>query len=256
MSKIKFLILVVNLIFIGSLSVSAQIRLPPQTVIKNTVFVRTYRDTLYWKAPGINDFWNWTPGIEFSLTGPIPRGNQLSVEFTMPDGKPWFSEDLHTENVQEGQISSAFSTIPGHADKNGILTTGTFGFKIILKNGLENTQKELYRGKFTVNKIYRGNGLPQFKNQNEYYVEQDWVMPIGYLGYNFAVNAEAPPIWASMWFRGENTTEKLQGFLFCNGKQISSTTNSSMGSADSRKSLLTSGNDVDPRWELLVSKSF
>ena len=154
----------------------------PQTVLKNTVYVRTYRDTLYWKAPNQNDFWNWTAGIQFSFTGPLPRGNQLSVDFTLPDGKPWYSQDLQANNIGENEVGFAEAASPPmHADKRGILLTGTFGFKIILKNGLENTQKELYQGKFTVNKIYRGNGLPQFKNQNEYYVEQDWVMPIGYL---------------------------------------------------------------------------
>ena len=230
---------------------SFQPAIPPQTVLKNTVYVRTYRDTLYWKAPNQNDFWNWTAGIQFSFTGPLPRGSQLSVDFTLPDGKPWYSQDLQANNIGENEVGFAEAASPPmHADKRGILLTGTFGFKIILKNGLENTQKELYQGKFTVNKIYRGNGLPQFKNQNEYYVEQDWVMPIGYLGFNPGIDATSPPIWASMWFRGANTEDKLGAFLFYNGKQISSTTNSNQGGASSVKSLLTSGNDVDPRWEL------
>lgn len=229
---------------------SLQTGIPPQSVLKNTVFVRTYRRNLFWKAPDQNDYWNWTPAVEFSFMGPMPRGNQLSVEFTMPDGSPWFSEDLHTDVIGEGQLGSTASLSTGTLDKRAIITTGTFGFKIILTNGLENTRKELYKGKFTVNKVYRGNGLPQFKNQNEFYVEQDWVMPIGYLGFNTQVDPKGPPLWASMWFRGSNNATELQAFLFYNGKQIASTTNSDTGSANSMKSLLTSGNDADPRWEL------
>lgn len=212
-------------------------------VMKQSLFVRTYRDTMFWKQPNIENNWSWMAGLEFDATGTIPDASFINVEFTMPDGKPWYAVDITAPTLAAGKVAHIETPAPPtHLDKRNILDTGVFGFKISLKNGLSGTNQELYKGRFTVKKFHVGNNLPAFKNQFEYYVDQDWTLPIGYLW----AKEDASAIGAAMWFRGENV-DKLEGYLFYNGKQIGSTKSS--GAAMSDKKLLTSGNDTEPRWE-------
>ena len=117
-----------------------------------------------------------------------------------------------------------------------------------MKNEVMGTNATLLTGKFKVNKFHVGNNLPAFKNQFEYYVDQDWSLPIGYLWLSTQADAKAPVVVATLWFRGESDATKLAAYLFYNGKQIASTKEQT-GSEASDASLLTSGNDKDPRWE-------
>lgn len=235
----RFLVIAILVLGFQSLSLAQD----SAQIIKSSLFVRTYRENLYWKQPNANDYWCWMAGAEFDLTGEIPDASFINVEFTMPDGKKWFAVEMTAPTISAGRIAHLTTPVNTiHLDKRYILDTGVFGFKITLKNGLSGTVQELYKGRFTVKKFHVGNNLPAFKNQFEYYVDQDWTMPIGYLWQ--MPNQDA--VGAAIWFRGENT-DKLAGYLFCNGKQIAST--KSDGNAASDKKLLTSGNDSEPRWE-------
>lgn len=222
-------------------------------VIKSTLHVRAWRMLRYWKQPNADNFWSWMPGLEFQAYGTIPDSGFFTIDYTMPDGKIWFSADV-TPQIAAGNLT-AYAQSPrpvGHDDKRGILDVGTFGFKIRFRNGITGLDQEIYKGRFKVNKFHVGNNLPDFKNQFEYYVEQDWNLPIGYIWLDYVADKDAPPLKVAMWFRGENSDTNLAAYVYYNGKQIASTKSSSTGAANNDKSLLTSGNDKDPRWERWV----
>jgi hypothetical protein len=219
------------------------------TLLKYSVQVTANRLLRYWKAPDTDNYWSWLPKVNFLVMGPVMAGTVFTVDFTNPDGSPWYSVECFSESIEAGRWGGVGTpAITTHIDKRTTLVTGIFGFKIRMKNEVMGTNATLFTGKFKVNKFHKGNNLPQFKNQFEYYVDQDWSMPIGYLWLATQTDPKAPVTVATMWFRGESDSTKLAAYLFYNGKQIGSTKESTGGAASDAK-LLTSGNDTDPRWE-------
>jgi len=227
----------------------AKAQTPTPTIIKSTLYVRADRMLRYWKQPNTDNYWSWMPEVQFTVAGPIADASYFTIEFTMPDGKPWYSVDVNVQAIGANEFHSVETPEPsGHQDKRGIIETGTFGFKIRFRNGLSGIDQEFYKGRFKVNKFHKGNDLPAFKNQFEFYVDQDWTLPIGYLWLNYLGDKDAPPLQAAMWFRGDCDNSNIAAYVYYNGKQIAST--KQYGTAHNNKSLITSGNDADPRWEL------
>jgi hypothetical protein len=218
-------------------------------LLKYSVQVTAGRLVRYWKAPEAENYWSWLPRVSFLVMGPVIAGTVFTIDFTNPDGSPWYSVDCMSEAIEAGRWGVIGTpVITTHIDKRTTLATGVFGFTIKVKNEVMGTNATLYSGKFKVNKFHVGNNLPAFKNQFEYFVDQDWRLPIGYLWLSTQTDSRSPVLVATMWFRGESDSTKLAAYLFYNGKQIGSTKEST-GGADSDLSLLTSGNDKDPRWE-------
>lgn len=222
--------------------------IPASTILKTTLKVRCARDVNYWKQPTLKNFWSWMPQLQFSLTGPIDDASYLTYEFFTPDGKPWYSLDTAPFSIQADQFLDFESeAVPRWTDKRSTIQTGTFSFKITLKNSLQGTVKQLYQGKFNVKKEFAGTPHPDFKNQYLFYVEQDWRLPMAYLNFNVRENANAPVFQPSMWFRGDNNN-RLKGYLFYNGKQIA---NTESGGSDQRDYIIAEGDsDSKYRWEL------
>lgn len=218
-------------------------------LLKYSVQVTANRLVHYWKQPEVDNYWSWMPRVNFLVMGPVMAGTVFTIDFTNPDGSPWYSVDCLTESIEAGRWGAIGTpVITTHVDKRTTLATGIFGFTIKVKNEVMGTNATLYTGKYKVNKFHVGNTLPAFKNQFEYYVDQDWRLPIGYLWLSTENDPRSPVPVATMWFRGESDSTRLAGYLFFNGKQIGSTKEST-GGANSDLSLLTSGNDKDPRWE-------
>src|SRR5260370_34070633 len=101
-------------------------------------------------------------------------------------------------------------------DQDDSIETGLAGFKIILKNELESTNKTLFTGKFKVDKFHVGVvDLPKFKNNFSYYVNYDWNLPIGYIfsydvmdarpGDGNGVSPTEGPLNFVTWFKGDPT---------------------------------------------------
>jgi hypothetical protein len=219
------------------------------TVLKYSVQVTAERLVRYWKQPEAENYWSWMPRLNFFVMGPSVAGTVYTIDFTNPDGSPWYSVDCFAEKIEAGHFGAVGTpAVSTHVDKRTTLATGIFGFKIRVKNEIMGTNATLLTGKFKVNKFHVGNALPAFKNQFEYYVDQDWRLPVGYLWLSPQIDPKSPSLVATMWFRGESDATTLAGYLFYNGKQIGSTKESTGGSYSDSK-LLTSGNDKDPRWE-------
>ncbi|MBV9469748.1 MAG: hypothetical protein JO316_26350 [Abitibacteriaceae bacterium] len=219
-------------------------------ILKSTLFLRADRMVRYWKQPNTENYWSWVPTGSFYVLGPIGTGSKFAVDFTLPDGKPWTTVTAPVSALEPNALARV--DIPGsdsHMDKRGILETGTFGFKIRLLNALNNTNETILTGKFHVGKLHKGNALPAFKNQFEYYVDQDWMMPIGYVWLDWLKDPNDPLLRVAMWFKGEGLNDtKLAAYLLYNGKQIGST--KEFGTAYKAATLLTNGMDTnDPHWE-------
>jgi len=218
-------------------------------VLKYSVQVTANRLLHYWRAPETDNYWSWMPRVNFLVMGPVMAGTVFTIDFTNPDGSAWYSVDCQSESIEVGRWGGIGTpAITTHVDKRTTLATGAFGFTIRTKNEVMGTNATLFTGKFKVSKFHVGNNLPAFKNQFEYYVDQDWLLPLGYLWLSPQIDPRSPALVATMWFRGESDDTKLAAYLFYNGKQIGSTKEQT-GSASSDAKLLTNGNDKDPRWE-------
>lgn len=218
--------------------------LPATTILRPSLTVYAERDQRYWKQPELDNFWSWMPKVKFSVTGPIADASYFTFEFTTPDAKPWFSWDTAPLAVAEGKTFEVESeAVPRWQDKRTTIETGTFGFKVTLKNNLNGTSKEMYRGTFKVNKKFAGTSNPSFKNQYVFYVEQDWALPFGYLSFDTRQDENAPKLDLGMWFRGDFDYERLSAYLFYNGKEISNTKSSNKGRGNAVKSLIAQGDD-------------
>jgi hypothetical protein len=66
--------------------------------------------------------------------------------------------------------------------------TGVFGFTVEQTDALDNTNKVLYKGKFTVGRqVYNPSKMADRKKQFYYYVDQDWRLPLAFAS---AVNGD------------------------------------------------------------------
>jgi hypothetical protein len=238
----KKCVLILTMIFAGGLIASAQ--LPKTTILKPTLSVRAQRDLRYWKQPALDNFWSWQPKVNFTVTGPIADASFFTVEFTTPDGKPWFSWESDPVAVPDGGLYGIESeAVRKWQDQRSSVQTGVFGFKVTLKNNLNGTAQEMYRGQFKVSKKFAGTENANFKNQYAFYVDQDWALPIGYLSLDTKQDPNSPKLDVGMWFRGDHDRANLVAYLFYNGKQISNTKSSDKGQGNAIRSLIAEGDD-------------
>jgi len=229
------------------------------TLLKRTLRLTTWRMSSYWRdkaaeSPEWNT-WSWVPRIYFEIVGPVEGGTQLSAEYTMPDGKPWFTDDLYTEELADGywgKVETGSSNRDA-LEKLATLVTGDFGFTIRAKNELTGRNDVLMTGKFAVKKLHVG--IPQRPNEFEYYVDQDWRLPIGTVWFNREDSQTSPPLYMGMWIRGNQWRfPDLAAYLFHNGKQIGSTKSDTWSHLGMPVDLLTMGSrEDDPAWRLLVA---
>ncbi len=220
-------------------------------LLKSTLVIRADRMQRYWKQPETDNYWSWMPEGRFFVLGPIPAGTKFIVDFTKPDGSAWYSVDCPCEAAAENEMRGvAIAGSGSHMDKRGITDTGTFGFKIRYANEATGAKGQLMSGKFSVEKFHKGNDLPAFKNQFEYFVNHDWLLPIGYLWTDWLREPKAPPLHVNMWIKNSSSDNtKVAAYVFFNGKQLSSTKDT--GSAGTISSILTAGSDeTDPTWYL------
>src|SRR5437667_455168 len=78
------------------------------------------------------DTWSWTPRIVYRVNGPISAGSQLSVEFTLPSGKPWIKFDCNTTQTAAGSWWETECGMNSNdvKDQDATIETGLAGLKI------------------------------------------------------------------------------------------------------------------------------
>jgi hypothetical protein len=218
-------------------------------IIMTRLHVKLWQFHSYWPATAKEEQYNttsWLPSVRFMIIGPLPGGSQLSVDVTKPDGSPWVSLDCPTEEIGADRwLEVETPREPTGGTRIFTTATGIYGFTIHLKNALSGQNQTLFSGKFKVGKIDKSKGVAQFKNVCTYYVDHDWLLPIGQV-WSEATQAYNTHLKASMWFKGP--AGPRAAYLFYNGKQVASTKES--GDANPVIQLNTFDNDNDdPRWE-------
>jgi hypothetical protein len=220
------------------------------TLLKRTVAISTKRYLVYWPNPRAAEpqykTWSWTPQVEFELLGPITGGSQFVFEVTTPDGKPWVSFKLRTPEAVDDEAV----TIKGpdldqnELEKMAITQTGLFPFRIMLKNALAGTNDVFFSGKFKVTTYPPDQTIPDYKGKKEFYVVQDWRLPVGLIWYDPRMDENVPTIGVQAWFRGTSSGQKLEAVMFYKGQQIGSV----LGNNDNEIS--TGVGDPQGRWGL------
>lgn len=173
--------------------------------------------------------WGWTPSVNLKLNGPIPESANLSVEYTLPDGKPWVTAECY---LQARSSKVTYTVDCGEkidAAKTTFLT-GLFGYKIKLTDELEGKNQVLQTGKIKIGKfLYNPGGDKDFNQQFYYYLDNDWRLPMAFV-YAVSDNGEYQEINVDMWFKGKASENgDYKGFLYYNGNKIE--TRSSSGIA-------------------------
>jgi hypothetical protein len=178
-------------------------------ILKGTIRVEAYTNTfdLHNQPP------NWTPYIYFQVNDDLPSGSRLWVEASLPGKPKWLTGDCVRDNTQtHGWICL------GKNEREAVRVIGPMGFRIHHTNELLGTNKLLFEGKAKVAKT-----PPKFKDPNtfEYYVDDDWRIPIAYLWRGRTLNVE-------MVYRGK--PGEARPHLFYQGKEFAAPEN--CGGAD------------------------
>lgn len=227
--KVKFLVamalLVSFLTVVAGVQRAEAADLVGPYIFKSSMHIRAHHWLVYWTTPTAKEpqylTGSWTPEFDFNLQGPLEGGSQLSVTFLKPDGSKWLTRNLVTPEVAADAFE-LFNSNLLDLEKYALPIAGTFTIKIDMSNALTKANKTLFTGKFDVVKFHYGTGTKE-KNQADYYVNHDWELPIGQLGFDTQIDAEAPQLRVNMWFRGKVEATGIAGYLYFNGKQISST---------------------------------
>lgn len=217
-------------------------------LLKTTLDVRCDTENRYWKMPAESNYTSWIPQLKFKVRYAGATKLRLLAEYFTPDGKPWFSETLITNmsNGSEKTVDIMTDRVSGRFEGKSTIATGLFGVKITdSRDG-----SVLFQGKFKVGKFKYGPSIPMFKNQNDFFVDQDWNLPIGYVWLDWSREKNAPAPTVSMWIKGETRLDDLEARLFYNGEQIATT--DEMGAATSSQQRYPNSleNKETHRWEL------
>lgn len=181
------------------------------TIAKDSVQVFTANISGSLDAPKDKQL-QWKPGISFRVNGPIASGSQLWVEFGYPGRMNLAKFDCNTREIAQGkwwQVSECTAT-----DKMTTPYVGPVDFSIHLRNELQATTVTLFTGKAKVAKFI-GPAGPQYP---EFYVDEDWRIPIGYVFYEHSSGHRATFLNVGFWYRGNTAT--LEAHLFYRGKEI------------------------------------
>jgi hypothetical protein len=197
------------------------------TIIKRTIYVSANRFLRYWPNPKAAEpqynTWSWVPHVSFEFLGPVPGGSQWIVEFQMPDGKPWLNYKCQTDELEDNVQGEVKTPTSDDDEKKAITQIGLFPFKIHLKNALAGTDTVMFEGKAKVATYAPDQNIPEYKGKREFYVEQDWRLPMGIIWLNPQIDQNVPALSLSLWFKGVGGA-KLEAFLIHNGQPVDTVT--------------------------------
>jgi len=165
--------------------------------------------------------WTWTPAIRFRINGPLTSADNIWVEYTLPNGKPFVKvqcDGVSAINAEENLVVNDCGS--RQEDDQATNLTGLFGFQIKINNELTGTNKTLFNGKFIVRKnLYNPDNLPDRTKQFYYYVDHDWRLPMAYLGIFYGDTSNN--LLCEVWLKNRIIDQsKINAYLMHNGKQV------------------------------------
>ena len=205
------------LLLLSAITTAAQ---EQPTIQKDSVQVEAFTFSSY---KGDFKTWSWVPQTKFRVNGPIASGSQLFVEFSLPGTGAWVKYDCKTQQTETGRWwqpeCGGHDSMP---EDKGITYTGPINFAIKMRNELTGGgDVTLFTGKAKVAKVHSGEAGPNFVNHFDYYVNQDWNLPIGYmfLEPDDVFAWRKPRLAFAVWARGE-MQGSFEPHLFHNGKEV------------------------------------
>ncbi len=173
------------------------------------------------KTENLNNFSKWIPQISFDLFYDNSVKLRYVAEWHKPDGSLWFSEPLemydYDDYIKKVTIRSPDSDEIFKASATNAV--GTYSVKV----SNSKTNETVFQGKFKVNKLAHADE-PNEKNLFRFYVDNDWLLPVGYAGYNIGSLSTAENYPAvMMWFKGSLAHDEFEAVLFHNSQKIATT---------------------------------
>jgi hypothetical protein len=172
--------------------------------------------------------WKWTPHMDFVVRGPLSGRGQVFSHWYEPDGKGWIRSTYRTPVLTGGAFLRCETSRDG-MEQFAISQTGVFPFRIGLTQKGE-PDVDLFRGRIKVNRFHVGNDLPKFKSDFCYYIDQDWMLPIGYLYSPTVHMATSGEMLSALsdsdlrfvcWFaRDDDQLQGLEAHLYRDGQEI------------------------------------
>lgn len=217
-------------------------------LLKRTIEVTPRRFLRWWRNPAaaepVYDTWSWAPEIKFAVNGPIPSGSKITVEFDKADGTPWFTQSMRTPTLEADywELVNSVEDLNFDALEKKAITTpaGQFAFRIKLKNALAGTNTTLFAGKYKIATYQPDPKIPEYRTKKEFFVDEDWRLPMAWLWANPVNNEDAPILCLQTWFKNSESGDKIEAFLFKDGKQIATSL------SGSPEQTLTNGVDEKP----------
>lgn len=188
-------------------------------LLRETIEIKPYSKESYWKFPNQGNYTSWVPQINFQSFYDGSSTLRYQVEWTNTDDSPWFSEALRY--TAPGQSTAALRS--EYSDEifntKAVTTSGTYGVKVTdTKSG-----EVIFQGRFRVNKKPFAPGDASLKNRNVFYVDNDWNLPVGYVGFNYDSPWDYLQPIVFIWFKGRVNANDFEGRLFYSGQEIAST---------------------------------
>ena len=194
-------------------------------LVKDSVYIQAKTHDSYWKLSNQSNYSSWVPTLRFSLFYDNSTEMNLVAEYSNPDGSPWFVDelehDLYKPEPEHGEVQYRSKDSYKMLETKSTAAIGTYGIKITNRE----TGAVVFQGKFKVNR-FRWDDDQRDKNKFDFFIEHDWLLPIGYVGFsqNIGFDVGAQPIEVSVWLKGNIERNEVEARLFYNGKQIATTT--------------------------------
>lgn len=243
----KIILFIIALMFLTVSAAAAPV------LLKRTIQVTPKRYLRYWKDPKaaepVYNTYSWIPEIQFEVLGPIESGEKLYAEFDTPDGKPWMKVNFRTPSLDADgwDVIKADSVDDSVLEKQAIVTEGVFPFRIKVKNALNGTDTTIFSGKFKVGTYLLDQKIADYKNKKDFFIDYDWHLPLAYLWLNPQSDENIPQLATQICLRGEVRSEKLEAYLFYNGKQIAKQPSSTYAK---RQMYTSAADEASHRWQI------
>ena len=154
-------------------------------LLKNSIYIQAETHNEYWKMPNESNFSSWIPMIKFSQYYDNDKQLNYAVEYFKPDGTLWFSETLEQGfRAADWTVSWSSSNPFERLNTKSAVGTGVYSFKITNQD----TKEVIFQGKFKVGKF--STATRQEKNKFDFFVEHDWLLPFGMVGFQHGDNFE------------------------------------------------------------------
>lgn len=198
---------------------------PPEkpAFIKSSLYIQAATHKEYWKMPKETQYSSWVPKVQFNTYVTLSRpAMNFAADYFNPDGSLWFSEPLRVGAYSADStvlLSSDSSNTDEMLKTKSTAALGTYGIKITNKD----TGETIFQGKFKVGKF-----LPPYsgKNEFEFFVEHDWLLPHGYIGFHHsAFNTDIGGVYiiASLWMKGDVDSKDLEARVFYKNQVVATT---------------------------------